>query len=164
MWRVLMMTCLAGLGLTGATSAQIRFGLPTGKAPVSIKEYEEGPALLTRFVLEGESQEAWTSALEVMELSKKGQPESAADWFAAYRASGDEHCPGATWAVVQQDKNSVLYERMTGECDGNPPQHSLSRVLYGKKQVFLLIFTTSGELSSEDRDLWITTLGKASAK
>jgi hypothetical protein len=120
--------------------------------------------LLTRFVLEGESQEAWTSALEVLEFSKKGQPGNAADWLTAYRASGDENCPGAAWTVLQQDKDSVLYERETGACDGNAPQHSLSRVLYGKKQLFLLIFTTKGDLAAEDRDLWITTLGNASAK
>lgn len=164
MRRVLTGVCLAGVTLAAAASAQIRFGLPAGTAPVSIKEYEDGPVLLTRFVLEGESQDAWTAALEVLEFSRKGQPGNATEWFEAYRASGDEHCPGATWTVVQQDKNSVLYERETGECDGNAPQHSLSRVLYGKKQVFLLIFTTHGGLSTEDRDLWITTLGNASAK
>lgn len=164
MRRVIMGVCLASVVAGGPAAAQIRFGLPAGKAPVSIKEYEDGPVLLTRFVLEGESQDAWTSALEVVEFSKKGQPGSAVEWFDAYRANGDEHCPDGVWTIMQQDKNSVLYERETGECDGNAPQHSLSRVLYGKKQVFLLIFTTSSELSTEDRDLWVTTLGNASAK
>jgi hypothetical protein len=164
MQRVITGVCLASLVVGGTASAQIRFGLPAGKAPVSIKEYEDGPVLLTRFVIEGESQDAWTSALEILEFSKGGQPGSAAEWFEAYRAAGDEHCPGAAWTIVQQDKNSLLYERETRDCDGNAPQHALSRVLYGTKQVFLLIFTTSGELTAEDRDLWITTLGNASSK
>jgi hypothetical protein len=65
MRRVITGVCLASLVVGGTASAQIRFGLPAGKAPVSIKEYEDGPVLLTRFVIEGESQDAWTSALEI---------------------------------------------------------------------------------------------------
>ncbi len=164
MWRVIVCTVLAeavfGIGAAG----QVRFALPAGVAPVAINEFEEGPVLITRFVIDGTSADEWTSAFEILEISRKGQPKTAKEWFEAFNASGEEHCPGGEWSVELEDETSVLYERQTGECDGNPPQHSLNRVLYGKKKLFVLVFTSSAEMPEDTRDTWLTILTNASAK
>jgi len=164
MWRVVVCAVAAQMLYAGTVGAQIRFGLPAEKVPVTIKELEEGPVLITRFVIEGASADVWTQAFEILEIPKKGQPKTAAQWFEAFKASGEEHCPGGVWGVVQEDENSVLYERTTAACDGNPAQHSLNRVLYGKKKVFVLIFTSAEALEAADREAWVAVLANASAK
>ena len=161
-----VITCVIAAQLLGASgiAAQLRFALPAGTAPVTIKEFEEGPILGTRFVIQGTSADVWAQAFEILEIPKKGQPKTAAQWFEALKASGEEHCPGGMWGVVQEDETSILYERTTAACDGNPAQHSLNRVLYGKKKVFVLIFTSAEALEAADREAWVAVLANASAK
>jgi len=158
---------LLGRGLTAQTEMAtdgLRFTLPAGTAFVTVKEFDEGPVFLTRFVIEGTSADEWTQALEILQFSKKGQPKTASLWYDAFKTNGEQHCPGGVWTVLQQDDASVLYERTTADCDGNPPQRSLNRVLYGKKKAFVLIFTSAEELVSADREAWVSVLANASAK
>lgn len=142
-------------------SEGIRFSLPAGVTPISVGEYDEGSALITRFVVEGASQSDWSTAFEVVQIQQGPQAKTASQFYDDHHKVGEANCPGGQWTPIDADESSVLYERKTGTCGLQDPQEAIYRVLCGEQKIFQLIYTKKPGISAEDRAIWIGVLRTA---
>ena len=164
-----MFLCMAGIMDGCATLSGPREYLRTRDMPMKEfsqykyhKEFDFGNAYLTRFVYEGQSIEDWTEALEMFNTWKKNFPKSPEDAYKQQLEMRKKRCPEASFHVISQDNNSILYEINTVNCPPNPDEHSITRLLYGSTNVFSLIYTNkTKDLSEEIRERWVSILSEA---
>lgn len=155
---------LNGCATMGGPAEHITFSMPKDPQAKHVKEFTIQPreVYLTRFVMQGESIDNWTEALEVLNTWRKNYPATIDD---AYKKAVDlrkKTCPESTFNVVSQDPNSILYEIKTVNCPPNLDENSLTRTLYGTRNVFILIYTNkTKEMPKEKRDEWIAILSGA---
>jgi hypothetical protein len=117
---------------------------------------------LQRFAIDGTSATAsdWTEAVEVLNTMRKAEPPTPAAWYARFQKQGSQ-CP-SKWTLITEDKQSVTFERDSQACPPQPAQAGLYRVIYGKKQVFALIYTNKKTLTAEQRAQVLAMLASAS--
>lgn len=167
----IMFLCMAGIMVGCATLSgpreSINFRMPKDsggkyRQHKYYKEFDFGNAYLTRFVYEGQSIEDWTEALEIFNTWKKNFPKSPEDAYKQQLEKRKKMCPEASFHVISQDNNSVLYEINTVNCPPHPDEHSITRLLYGRTNVFSLIYTNkTKDLSKEIRGEWLSILSEA---
>jgi hypothetical protein len=122
--------------------------------------YEEDRAphyVLHRYVVRGRSAEDWEEAFEVINFQRRELPATPALWYEEFRARGNVTCP-SEWRVLEEAAESVTFERRSSACAPHAPQTALYRVLYGRKNVFLMIATTVGEFEPGSRETWLGML------
>jgi hypothetical protein len=125
--------------------------------------YEEDKAplyVLQRFIVEGVSTDEWTEALEIMSTQRKNEPENVRGWYDRFQAQGEKTCPG-DWEILKESKKELTFERSVNNCDPLGTQHALYKVLYGKREVFVLIATRKAQMDAGTRDGWIDLLKSA---
>ncbi len=107
--------------------------------------------VLQRFAIDGTSASTsdWTEALEVLNTMRKAEPPTPAAWYARLQSQG-AHCP-SQWTMIVQDKQSITVQRDSQACPQQPVQTGLYRVIYGKKQVFAMIYTNKRSMTAEKR-------------
>lgn len=117
----------------------------------------------TFLVFEGASLDEWTTSLEILDYGKTGSfkgPDQ--DHANLVRLRGD-HCKSVQDSVLAQDDRSLLYELSSRDCSASDPQHQVSKILYGRDNVFFLIFThKTGAFPDSTCDAWIPVLKDAS--
>lgn len=114
---------------------------------------------LSRWVWTGESIDNWVEALEIVNVRRPDVPPALEDAFRAAIASRQSYCPQATGRVIASDSTSVLYEIATRGCAGRPDEISLTRIVYGRTQVFSLIYTNKEPAQAEaKREEWVKVL------
>lgn len=117
---------------------------------------------LSRWVWTGESIDNWVEALEVVNVRRPDVPPALEEAFRSAIASRQSYCPEATGRVITSDSTSVLYEITTVGCAGRSDEISLTRVVYGRNQVFSLIYTNKDPLQAyAKRADWIKVLSEA---
>ena len=62
-----------------------------------------------------------------------------------------ESCPDTRSEIIEQDENSIIYELYTDNCPNVQNDYSLTRILYGKSHVYLIIFSRKGEKSLDQK-------------
>lgn len=113
-----------------------------------------------RFVIEGESLEDWTEILEIIDTHRKNEPDTAHLWLERFRTQGNETCP-SEWTTIDEQADSIIFRRTAKDCEGFDDQDALYRVLYGRKNVFLIFATMKGDMDEISRDGWLTVLRSA---
>lgn len=116
-----------------------------------------------RFVVEGDSLEDWTEILEIIDTSRRDEPDSAQSWFQRFQAQGNETCP-SDWTVIDEQADSITFQRTAKACPGFDDQDALYRVLYGEDNVFLIFATRKGELDEASRAGWLNVLRSAEVR
>lgn len=119
--------------------------------------------VLTRFVVDGTSADEWKTAFEVMNTLRKNEPKSPHQWYERFMKAGEESCP-SEWTVISESSTSLTFERRSPACPPHEAQIALYRVLYGKREVFALIATTKGEMTTEERAAWLRLLESAKVR
>ena len=121
----------------------------------------KGKYRIVEFVPKGESVEDWSELITIQTFTKKsGSPEAFLNQQKTLR---EKKCPGVTiWNVIAKDERSILYEWKAKPCAGWPDQHEITRILYGKWNLWRIAYTAKvQEISTEKRNIWIQTLSKA---
>ncbi len=150
------------IGCATVTERQenLRFSIPTQH--LFVKEMKTPKVLITRFVLEGESIDQWTEAVEILNYLKKNLPQNPELMYASLKERREKRCPNTVTNIIKKDESSILYEMKTSNCPPNPDEHSITKILYGKINVFTLIYTAKvKELDAAKRDLWLNDLSSA---
>lgn len=156
---------LAGCGSLNRQVEHVTFPMPKEyQKPKFVKSFTIAPgeAYLTRVVLEGESIDNWTVALEIFNTWKKNFPQNPEDAYKQLVDKRKKLCPEARFQVINQDNSSVLYEIKTINCPPNPDENSINRILYGNTDVFNMMYTNKKRvLPKETKDEWIRVLSEA---
>jgi hypothetical protein len=111
---------------------------------------------IMEFVRKGDTLKSWKELVTVQNLAKTRRFRSPEDTLKDLKALREKECPASTeWNVIEQDKNSILYEWHAKTCLGQPEQVELARIIYGKYNVFVVHYATRvHELSEETRVTW----------
>ena len=128
--------------------------------PLVYVEDEAPLYVLQRFIVEGASTDEWVEALEIMSTQRKNEPKNVRDWYDRFQAQGEKTCP-SDWEILKESKKELTFERRVSSCDPHGTQHALYKVLYGKREVFVLIATRKAQMDAETRDGWIKLLKSA---
>ncbi len=81
-------------------------------------------------------------------------------WYERFKAHGDETCE-SEWQVLKESKKALMFERHSDACEPFEAQHALYNLLYGKREVFLMIATRKGAMDADTRDGWMQLLQTA---
>jgi hypothetical protein len=142
----------------------LKFSLtfPTKPEPLLVKEMKEPGLYVQRFVIEGESIDKWTEAVEVFNYLRKNLPQNPELMYASLKEMREKRCPDTVTNIIEKDESSILYEMKTSNCSPNLDEHSITKILYGKINVFTLIYTAKvKELDAAKRDHWLNNLSSA---
>jgi hypothetical protein len=134
-----------------------------GQKPIVYTEDRTPVYRLTRYVVEGTSAEDWVEALEILNTMRHDEPPTVAEWYQRYHEHGDASCK-SEWSVLGQSESWLMFERKSGECPPHASQQAIYKVMYGKKQVFLLIGTRKGTMDEATRSGWLAVMASASVE
>lgn len=124
---------------------------------ILLVENNEPISRYTLLVLEGESTDQWTEALEIIVTLRMNAPKKVKKWYKGFQKQGDSRCP-SEWRLLAEERKSLTFERISEHCPPLEAQHALFRVLYGKPEVFLLIATVKGTMDETTRSHWLAVL------
>lgn len=147
---------------SGETPESVRFAMPSGVEPKFVQDYNYGIAFITRFVLQGNSIDDWTEAFEIVNAKKENYPDSPMEAYHKRVETRKKRCQEADFTIINQTPVSITYEVNSKKCPPLPDEQSINRVLYGKTNVFILIYTSRlPELMQKNHDSWLGTLSNA---
>jgi len=152
-----------GLGMDMGAYPKLVEQLASPDGPIFYEEDKSPVYVLTRLVVEGNSAEDWTEALETVATSRDHSEKNVKAWYEAFREQGDATCP-SEWQVLAQEKKTMTLERRSPACGDFVAQHALYRVIYGRRDVFTLIATRKGEMDAATRDSWLAVLSSAEVR
>lgn len=116
-----------------------------------------------RFVVEGESLQDWTEILEIINTDLRDEPDEVGAWFERFRVQGNKTCP-SDWVVIEEQSDSIIFQRTAKNCQGFDDQDAVYRVLYGKKNVFVIFATLKGEMDEASRMGYLNVLRSAEVR
>ena len=116
---------------------------------------------MLRFVWQGESVDRWTEGLEVRSTWRADMPDTPVQAYRDAMQARLQACPETTGRVISRDAGSILYEISTVNCAGQADEQSLTRVLYGAREVFSLVYSHRAPAPPADRDEWLKVLAAA---
>ncbi len=122
-----------------------------------------GHYLIMEFIREGDDINNWKELMTVQNFAKSSGYRSPGQTLDDLKAAREKRCPGATqWNVIDQKGNSILYEWQAKPCDGEPEQHEVARILYGKHNVFFLHYAVKVyQMPADARAEWIKKFSEA---
>jgi hypothetical protein len=157
---ILIANFAIGCATVSGRQENLKFSIPT--QPLFVKEVKEAGLYVQRFVIEGESIDQWTEAVEILNFLKKNLPQNPELMYASLKEKREKCCPDTVTNIIEKDESSILYEMKTSNCPPNPDEHSITKILYGKINVFTLIYTAKvKELDAAKRDLCLNDLSSA---
>jgi hypothetical protein len=166
--HALSLLVLCGCATSGGTVETVEFPFrSSGVPPKFVESFDIIPRQVgvTRFVWEGESIDDWTEAVEIVNTWRKNNPATPKEALETLVEKRIAQCPEATHRLLHQDESSVLYELITINCPPHPDEHSITRLIYGRNEVFTVIYTNKvNPLSPSLRDEWIDILSRANRK
>jgi hypothetical protein len=168
----LLVLVIIGFMVGCATSPRqvetVQFSLPKDfeakrlKEGKYVKTFALKKARITRFVLEGKSIDVWTEALELFNTGRKNFPPTPEEAYEHLMEDRQKICPESSFNVIGKDSSTILYEMKTINCSPYQDENSITRIIYGNTDVFMLIYTIKiRDIPKEKRDEWIKTLSAA---
>ena len=141
----------------------LSFTIPDGTEPKFIQDYNYGTVIVTRFVLQGNSIDDWTEAFEVINAMKSDYPKTPKEFCDNMIEKRKKTCATVDLSIIDETTESILYEIKSKQCAPFPDEQSLNRALYGKQNVFILIYTnrTPGGMTKQAREGWLGTISTA---
>jgi hypothetical protein len=147
---------------SGKGPEKLIYVLPSGMEPKFVQDYDYGSVYMIRFVMQGNSIDDWTEVFEVVNAMKSNYPKNPLEMYNQTVEKRKMRCQNAECSIINQTPESIIYEIKTKKCPPFPDEYSINRVLYGKTNVFLLIYTSrKPELLQKTRDEWMGILSKA---
>ena len=165
-WSVLrcslLLSALLVLSSAGGVAAKegLRFMIDPQWA--FLKDETVSSTYTMTFVPQGQTGENWEHLFEVVETARKNYPQKADDAYAQLLETRLQSCPDTRSELLEQDQASLIFEMFTSNCPPGQDQYQATRILYGKKKAYIMIFTSrSGQVSPELRESWLKVLRQA---
>ncbi len=126
-----------------------------------------GHAYMTEWILEGEeltkgTEAGWSEMITTRRYPSAREAPSLMRFYATIRAEVVAAAPGATWKVLSESGDTLLYE---WTLKGDPrfaTQHELGRLVRRDDAILQLRYTQKTEkLSAADRKAWLARLAEA---
>lgn len=122
----------------------------------------KGEWVTNYYVPEGESVENWTRRFTFSNLQRShSSPASLEAMMIGLKELKVKQCPKVVWNIIQKSDADLLYEYHVADCDGNPAQHKIARILYAKANIWWITYTQKGlPMDEQERLRWIETLSE----
>lgn len=122
----------------------------------------KGVYAFEEFVPKGESIENWTRLFTIQTLARtKSSPDDPIRMMTGLKGLMEKRCPNLFWKVISESNHDILYEYHFDNCPGQPSQHEISRILYGKWNIWRISYTQKGPPINEiERLKWIEALSE----
>lgn len=140
--------------------APLKAVLDSGDAAMVSYDSSNPRYVVDLIAIKGRSSADWSEALEIIARTPSRGLTSAADWAAELRARSDKTCPN-TVTPLAEDANSLTFERHSPDCPGERAETALTRVIAGKRSLFLLSVLFKGVPDADTRLKWLSLLGSA---
>ena len=115
-----------------------------------------GGTSIEEYVRPGQTVEDWSELVTVMKTFR-GFGESPKSFYKKLTETREDNCPGSTrWNIIEEEDKAILYEWWATPCMGFGEQHEVAVILDGRRDRFLLRYTSmSAEMEPERRSQWI---------
>lgn len=122
----------------------------------------KGKYTIDEFVPKGETVENWTRLFTYQNFARYYYSQSSPEiMMNSLKTLMEKRCPGIEWKIVQKSETDVLYEYRIVNCPGNPDQHEIARIIFGKWNIWRLAYTEKvATLPEETRTKWIKYLSE----
>jgi hypothetical protein len=118
---------------------------------------------VSEWLVKPETAQSWTAMFStgrVLNLSKKGLTPKQLMFNIKGRLL--KAFPKATWKVIAEDKNSILYEWQIRDKKGKLSQHEIARLYAGKVDIYRIAYVEKvSQIKDVVRKAWIERLQKA---
>ena len=116
-----------------------------------LKTEHSGIMKIVTYIPEKLSQNNHNDILELMDTDRKNFSGTVKESQAQFLKIRLESCPDTRSEIIEQDGNSIIYELHTDNCPNVQNEYSLTRILYGKSHVYIVIFSRKGEESLDQK-------------
>jgi len=111
-------------------------------------------------MIKGKSTTNWSEALEIIARTPAKKVSSEQDWKAEIENRIDRGCRSVE-NPVGDDPAATMFERVYADCPGIPSRLTMTRIIKGKRSLFLLSFKTKSLPDEATRRQWIALLQSA---
>jgi len=164
--HLVMIFLLAGIAATG-TELFAKEGLNFAIGPqwMFLKDETAGEIYTMTFIPQGQTAENWQSMLEMVNASRNSYPKTVREAQKKLLDLRLKTCPDTNLEMIDEDKASIIFVMNSLNCPFPENRYQLTKILYGKKNVYILIFTQKSDATSQEtRDQWIMVLKNASIR
>lgn len=132
-----------------------------GGDPAMIAYNASNPRYVVDLIaVKGASAADWSEALEIIARSPAKSVRTARDWADELRAKDERACR-ATTVPIAQDAASLTFERQSPGCAAARAPLTITRVVAGKRSLFLLSVLFKTEPDATTREQWLALLRSA---
>lgn len=110
--------------------------------------------------VKGKSAKEWTEALEIIARTPSAKVSNARDWMAELGGGPVAAC-NPTFATIAEDAISITFERSAPACRAARAETTITRIVQGKRSLFLLSALIKGVPDAVTRQQWLTLLASA---
>ncbi|MFC0588112.1 hypothetical protein ACFFF7_01660 [Novosphingobium aquiterrae] len=110
--------------------------------------------------IKGSSAKNWIEALEIIARSPDKKVKTARDWAAELKARTDRGCM-VDVTPITEDEISLTFERHVTACPRTRAETTITRIVQGKRSLFLLTILIKGVPDQPARRQWLELLQSA---
>ncbi len=108
---------------------------------------------IVEFIRPGQSINDWSELVTIQFL--EGNRSAPIDLMSELRDTMTQRCPNVVWVVLDERADSVLYEWVLQDCEGQDDQHEIARLLRGNDGLHRVAYTQKGpRLGSVTSAVW----------
>jgi hypothetical protein len=132
-----------------------------GGDPAMIAYNASNPRYVVDLIaVKGRSAADWTEALEIIARSPDKKVQTARAWADEIRTKEERVCHAAT-VPIAEDAASLTFERQSTGCKAARAPLTITRVVAGKRSLFLLTVLFRNEPDAAAREQWLALLRSA---
>lgn len=110
--------------------------------------------------VKGKSAKDWTEALEIVARTPNAKVRNAKDWAAELGRGAIARCKPAITTLAEDD-TSITFELVAPSCPSARAETTITRIVQGKRSLFLLSALIKGVLDQTTRQQWLALLSSA---
>lgn len=110
--------------------------------------------------VKGRSAQDWTEALEIIARTPTGKVGTAREWASEIQRGPVAACK-PTITTLAEDAISVTFERLAPACPAARAETMITRIVQGKRSLFLLSVLVKGVPDQTARQQWLALLASA---
>jgi hypothetical protein len=110
--------------------------------------------------IKGKSARDWDEALEIIVRAPDKGMSKAQDWLQELAEKSDARCPGK-FSVLAEEGSSITVERLNAGCATAGAQSTITRILTGKRSLFMIRAIIKGTPDPVSREQWLSLMASA---